>query len=392
MIDLASGGIFAAMFGDHSWVIRNALTRVWQIENGGVFCAYHRPNYWHDRYVEMLKELTGFESVAVFSTGSEATEAFWRVARVYNGKPGIWGGLVDPDEVGTEKPKCDAMHGWTLGALIMAGRMTWHEIGCYPELGETRFGMAPNATCGMIMEPYHAPSGQFHRFNPTIKRIMDRRKEFSDILFCIDEIQGGFGRTGKLWAYQHYENSVDQDTKEIIVNPLTPDFLTIGKLAGGGFPVSALLGPKEVMESEAVKKEGHLSSTHAGNPMACSVGCAVIEAMQEMNLINESARKGLILHGHLSHFPIRTHGRGLMAGLELQNAAESETVANRCRDRGVWVVDTGRKWVKIGPELTIPDDVLIQGLKVVQEVVEEVVNERKIEACGAGGQESGSVN
>ena len=206
MIDLCAGGIFAAMFGVNARVIKD---RIWSFlaRKDCEFASYspYRQNYWRDKYISMLKELTGFESIALFSTGSEATEAFWRCCRVYNGKPGIWGGLVDPDEMGTDKPRCDAMHGMTLGALIMAGKMTWTELGYFPELGEGRFGRGHEMTSCMIMEPYHAPSAQFHRLHPTIETVVGQRFSHPDIPLCIDEIQGGFGRTGKLWAHQHYE-------------------------------------------------------------------------------------------------------------------------------------------------------------------------------------------
>ncbi len=366
MIDLSAGGIMCAMFGDRSQIIHEAIHRV------DVFCSYasHRQDYWRDRYIRALKDLTGFESVALFSTGSEATEAFWRVARTYNGKPGVWGGLVNPDEHGLDHVLADSMHGWTLGSLIMAGRLAWPSLGVFPELGEKRFGMAPHATCGMIMEPYHAPSGQFHR-DFTIKTILDKRREFPDILFCIDEVQGGFGRTGKLWAHEHYQ---DPEGRRL----LKPDFVTIGKLCGGGMPLSALLGPKEVMESESVQKFGHLHSTHSGNPLMCSVGCAVIEEMQKQNLIYESARKGEILHRLLREFPVKSHGKGLMAGLEFENEEEATKIWEICKERGVWVVNTGRRWVKIGPQLNIEDDVLIEGIKILKEVVEEVVHGREI--------------
>ena len=392
MIDLAAGGIFSGMFGRYGGPIHDVLLN-WMGMQNDELCSYapHRQNYWRDRYVSMLKELTGFESVALFCEGSVAVEAFLRVAWVYTGRPGLWGGLVDPDEVGTEQPRCDQMHGMTHGSRMLAGQVTWHELGIYPELGATRFGQRPEITACMAMEPYHAPSAQFHKFNPTIKHIMGLRKEFPNILFLMDEIQGGFGRTGKLWAHEHYDNSIDDDGT-IIDHPIKPDFITIGKLCGGGLPLSALLGPKDIMESDDVKKHAHLSSTHGGNPLMCAVGCTVIEEMQKQDLIKESARKGEILHEILKGFPVRTHGRGLLAGIVMQDAQETKNVVEKCLERGVQVVDTGRKWVKLGPELTIPDEALIQGIKILQEVVEEVISERQPEACGDSSQEPGGGN
>lgn len=285
MIDLTSGGIFAAGLGASSRNVRLAMSRP------DVICNYigsGKRSEWRDRYIGMLKDFTGFESVALFSTGSEACEAFWRCCRVYTQKPGVWGGLVDPDEVGGDAPRADQMHGWTLGSMIMAGKMSWSELGIFPELGEKRFGTTPDRTGCMIMEPYHAASGQFHKINPTIERVKSMVETYPDILFCVDEVQGGFGRTGKLWAHEWYVDKMKQPEERY----LKPQFITIGKLCGGGLPLSALLGPKEIMESDSVKEFGYLHSTHSGNPVMCSVGCTVIEEMVKKDLIKESERKG----------------------------------------------------------------------------------------------------
>ena len=377
MIDLAAGGIFAATLGANSPIIREALAR-----NVETFCSYSesRVDKWRDRYIEMLKDFTGFESVSLFSTGSEACEAAWRACRAYTGKPNVWGGLIDPDEVGKNHPQSDQMHGWTLGSMIMAGKMSWHEMGIYPELGENRFGQTPHSTAMMIMEPYHAPSGQFHKIDPTINRIVSLQKEFDFIPLCIDEIQGGFGRTGNLFSYQHYGDL------------LKPDLVTIGKLCGGGLPMSALLGSKEILESDAVKEFGHLHSTHSGNPLMCSVGCAVIEEIQKQDLIVRSSKLGAEMHDWLSVLPVNVHGKGLMAGIVMDYPFEAKRVTKLCLERGVQVVDTGRRWVKIGPQLNIEEEVLFEGIKVVKEVVEQVVSEWEAQACGDSGQEPEGVD
>lgn len=361
-LDLTAGGIFACMFGPNYGPIREAMART------EFFHCYSSRfgNYWQEKYSEMLREVTGFESFVVYSGGAEAIEAALRVAWVYTGKPGVWGGLIDPDLVGTDKPPCDQFHGWTLGARIMAGKIGWPELGVFPELGELKFGLAPERTALMAMEPYHAASGQFHKQEPTMNRIIERRKEFPEILFLIDEIQGGFGRTGKLFAHQHYEPK------------LFPDLVTLGKLAGGGFPLSVLCGPKEILESDSVKKFAHLHSTHSWNPLACSVGCMVIEKMRELNLIEEAERKGVIISEISSRLPVRSHAKGLMCGVEFKDREECAKVVGICEERGLLVVDTGRKWIKVGPALTITEEELKQGISILKEVVEEVVSDEML--------------
>jgi len=99
--------------------------------------------------------------------------------------------------------------------------------------------------------------------------------------------------------------------------------------------------------------------------------------MQKQNLIQESARKGFILHEMLRAFPVKTHGKGLMAGLEFQDEKEASKVVKLAEERSVWLVNTGRKWVKIGPQLNIEDEILINGVNILKEVVEEVVHGRE---------------
>jgi len=381
-IDFTSGGIFAGVLGAGSKVVREELGRVWA--NDGLICSYgHRyPSEAMGRYVEELKEWTGYGGVALFTTGSEATEAFWRVARVYTGKPGIWGGLVDPDEVGKTEPgpTPDAMHGWTLGGMVMAKKVTIPALGKLEgyDLGDGLFGTSPEATCGMIMEPYHAASGQFHRVEPTINRVLARQKEF-EMLLCLDEVQGGFGRTGKKFGYEWYEG-------------LKPDFVCVGKAMGGGMPISALLGPKEVMESEVVKEHGHLHSTHSGHPVMCAVASAVLREIKEKNLVDVSFFKGMALADELKGCGVRFHaGRGLLAGLEFRDAAEAKKVVEACERRKLLVVDTGRKWVKLGPPFVISDEDLVEGCRRLKGAIEEVLSERETAADtahGAGGSET----
>lgn len=349
-LDFTSGGIFAAILGN-SWPEHIPKTMP----------ACYGAHYQHpavERYKDMLKELTGYESVALFTTGSEATEAFWRCMRTYTGRPGIWGGLPDPDNIGSDTDALpDAMHGMTLGALIMAGKISWHE------LGESRFSTPPGSTCGMIMEPYHAPSARFYPENPIISRIRGHRETFPEIAFCMDEIQGGFGRTGKLFAHHWYEPE------------LRPDFICIGKACGGGYPLSALLGPKEIMESKVVVEEAHLHSTHSGHPLMATLGCSVLANIE--HILSRSAYLGDHLHGELEarieEFKVHS-GRGLLAGVDFGTADRATAVAEACERRGLLVVNTGRKWVKLGPSVALSPEMISDGCEIIQQAIEEVCN------------------
>lgn len=357
-IDFTSGGIFAAILGANNKKLKQAAF------DSRVQCCYGHAyeNPYAERYKDMLKEFTGYESVVLYSTGSEATEAFWRVCRVYTGKPGIWGGLIDPDEVGKDEPapRYDAMHGVTLGALIMSGKMQLPHLGCFDWIGRDFFGLPQESVGAAIMEPYHAPSAQFHKEEPTMNRIRTNIKTFPDIHFCIDEIQGGFGRTGKLFAHEWYPD-------------LVPEFVTIGKACGGGYPLAALLGPKAILEDPSVIEHAHLHSTHSGHPVMAAIGIEVIKAIEEKNLINRSHALGLIMEGRLKGCEVRFHaGKGLLAGLEFKDAKEAHRVVMGCQKRGLLVVETGCKWIKLGPPLIIEAEDLCRGVEIIKEAIAEV--------------------
>jgi len=239
----------------------------------------------------------------------------------------------------------------------------------------------------MIMEPYHGPSAQFHRIEPTINRIVDLQKEFPEIPLCVDEIQGGFGRTGRKFAYRWYD---ELGKGPVAKRGIKPDFITIGKGAGAGMPLSALLGPAEIMESKAVIEHAHLHSTHSGHPIMCAVGCAVIDEIEKHDLIAQSHDFGIMLEAALKECGIRYHaGRGLLAGLEFDNADEAKLMTQLCYDKGLLVCDTSRKWVKLGPALTITSEELETGIQIVRDAIEEVLNVRNVETRGDTGQEPG---
>jgi 4-aminobutyrate aminotransferase-like enzyme len=185
-------------------------------------------------------------------------------------------------------------------------------------------------------------------------------------------MQSGFGRTGKNFGYEHYG--------------VKADLICCGKGMGGGFPISGVIGNAQVMD---LPDTGNMSSTHSGNPVMCAAGLGVLDEIENKNLVKESERKGRILKSRLkkleAEFPkviSGIYGEGLIASILFHikdNRAASfqnvSIVAEKCMQKGLLVVHTGRESIKIGPPLTIPDDALIEGIEIIKESIFEVFND-----------------
>jgi len=187
-------------------------------------------------------------------------------------------------------------------------------------------------------------------------------------LIIVDEIQSGFGRTGKLFAYQHHG--------------IEPDLVCCGKGISSSLPLSTVLGRAEIMDTP---DPGAMTSTHTGNPLCCAATLASIEVLQEENLIDEAARKGAIVAEHLDAIT-KAHseriamitGRGLVFGVFFVDPATGKpdidmanTVTEQAIGKGLMLFVTHNGTIKLAPPLSIPDDVLTEGLDVIAETIEE---------------------
>ena len=133
---------------------------------------------------------------------------------------------------------------------------------------------------GIILESFQGWGALFYpkEYVKKLGRICKKYK----ILLAFDEIQAGFGRTGKKFGFEHYD--------------VKPDMICCGKAMGGGIPISALIGKKQYLD---IPKIGSMSSTHSANPVACAAGLAVINEINQKKLIKASEDKGLILNKEL---------------------------------------------------------------------------------------------
>ena len=343
-------------------------------------------------YLERLVGFAGapFEKAFLLSAGTEATEAALKLMRMYGQRQGKrrrgivcmegnWHGRtlgaqmlssnrLQRDWIGYEDPDIHHIpfpYPWALKGR--SGEMFLEES--LRDLEATGVDIALDVS-GFMLETFQGWGAVFYPddYVQAIESLCRRH----DILLAFDEMQSGFGRTGRAFGYQHYG--------------VTPDLLCCGKGMGGGMPLSGVLGSAEVMDLPDI---GNMSSTHSANPLACAAGLAVLDEIEDRNLIAETERKGEILLGTLANlsgrFPKRVDrvlGRGLVAAVLFldpdsgrPDSSFTSRVAERCMQKGVLVIHTGRESIKLGPPLTITDGALLEGVGVIADSIAEVSSE-----------------
>jgi 4-aminobutyrate aminotransferase/(S)-3-amino-2-methylpropionate transaminase len=200
---------------------------------------------------------------------------------------------------------------------------------------------------------------------PALRSVCSER----DILLVDDEIQTGMGRTGTLFAIEHYG--------------VVPDLVTTAKSLGAGLPIAGITGPAAVMEAPHV---GGLGGTYGGNPVACAAALAVLAELTETDILDRAEKQGRAIRDRLDplaeHLAIVGEVRGLgpMVGLELvvdKNTKEPHkvatgAVAKRCHDRGLLVLKAGTydNVIRLLAPLVISDEDLHEGLDILVEALE----------------------
>lgn len=198
-------------------------------------------------------------------------------------------------------------------------------------------------------------------------KAMRRWSKDNDSLLVFDEIQAGFGRTGKFFAYEHYD--------------VEPDMVICGKAISSSLPLSAVLGRANLIELDPT-----YTSTHGGHPLACASGLGNLEVFEKDDLVAESKRKEPIMMSELKRwkkrFPNRIGrilGKGMLFGVFVtkNNSEEldinfTNRIIERAMEKGVFSICTGRGTIKLGPPLTIPRDALVEGLRVYEACFEEM--------------------
>lgn len=381
--------IFVANVGHSNHRVTSAIK---ETLDHPLYSCYAYANPVRATYLEKLISFAGkpFDKAFLLSAGTEATEAALKLMRMHGQQ--------------TKKRRRGIIciennwHGRTLGAQMMSsnvGQRAWigyqdadiHHIPFpYPwqleglrgeeflhkgleQLTSNGIDLSQDI-CGFMLETFQGWGAIFYPkdFVQAIEKLCRKH----NILLAFDEMQAGFGRTGKNFGFQHYD--------------VTPDLICTGKGMGGGVPLSAVIGRAEIMDLPEV---GNMSSTHSANPLVCAAGLAVLEELESRNLVTEAERKGKLFRDSLEsiqkQFPDRISwilGNGMIMAMLFKDPETGKAdgpftsrVAERCMQKGVLVVHTGRESMKLGPPLTITDEALLEGIAVLAESIVEVAAE-----------------
>lgn len=276
----------------------------------------------------------GLSRLFLCNSGAEAVEAALKFARASTGRPGV---------VALRR----GFHGRTLGALSATWEAHYRDpfLPLVPEFGHVtpgdRAGLeaaVTERTAAVLLEVVQGEGG-VRPLADDFLREAERLCRERGALLLVDEVQTGFGRTGRLFACEH--------------SGLEPDLLILGKAIAGGVPMGAVaLGPR--VGQLGVGTHG---STFGGNPLACAAGRAVLAVLREEALPAEAARKGEWLLEALRALPGRrvreVRGRGLMVGLELRERVAPHLAA--LQERGVLALPAGPSVLRLLPPLVISD-------------------------------------
>ena len=289
-----------------------------------------------------LHDLTGFEMVLPMNSGAEAVETAVKAARK-------WGYKVKGIPEGrAEIIVCaNNFHGRTVTIVSFSTDAQYRDgFGPFtPGFKVVPFGDAralaeaitPN-TCAFLAEPIQGEAGIIIPPAGYLKEVSAICKN-NNVLLMVDEIQSGLGRTGKLFAFMH--------------EGIRPDLVIVGKaLAGGFYPVSAVLASREIL---GVFQPGDHGSTFGGNPLACAVARAALRVLVEEKLVERSAESGAYFLGLLQTLRSpdlkEVRGIGLWIGIEMRTAARPYCEA--LKDEGILCKETHERVIRIAPPLTI---------------------------------------
>ena len=354
------GGYGVALVGHQNDRVNNAIKE--QVDK---IITVHSSLYNKTRE-EFLKTLIGLApknltQVHLNNSGAEAVEAAMKFARKFTGKKGM-------------VAMKGSYHGKSFGALSLTFNPKYKKafaplvekvsFASYGDIESLR-SVIDDDTAFVILEPIQGESGIVvapDGFLQEVRKLCDEK----GILLIFDEIQAGLGRTGRLWACDHWNT--------------TPDIMCLAKGIAGGVPMGATLVRPDIL---AAISKGEHSSTFGGNPLSCAAGIAALKALTEDGLIENSEKMGKIFREGLeklkeNHPIIREiRGKGLMIGVELK--FEVRDVLMNLIKEGVLMLYSGRNILRILPPLVITEEDITKVLQSLDSVLTEEEKKRSVQ-------------
>jgi acetylornithine/N-succinyldiaminopimelate aminotransferase len=317
-------------------------------------------NFLNLKQAQLAEEISknSFPARSFFcNSGAEATEAAIKFARKYGHDSGRY-------EVITLK---QSFHGRTLVGITATGqdkvKKGFDPLPAgfkYAEMNDLASvtSQITDKTIAIFFGPIQGEGGihaATQEFMASIRKICDEK----DILMILDEVQTGMGRTGKVFAFQHYG--------------IEPDLFTLAKSLGSGVPIGALVVNRKVKKE--VFTPGTHATTYGGNPLVTAAALAVFKAIKKEKLLQNTVKMGAYLGERLEALKKKysiikeIRGLALMRGVEL--TMPGATLVDNARDKGLLINCTQEKVLRIMPALTVTKKILDQGLAILEEVLKE---------------------
>ena len=312
-------------------------------------------------YCKLLASLLPkpLDKTYLVNSGTEAIEGALKLARRTTGR--------------SQLISChNAYHGNTMGSMSVMGfeerkqvfRPLIPDVDFITFNNEEDLQRITNKTAGVLLETIQGGAGFIQPHNDFLKKVRQRCDEVGAMMI-LDEIQPGFGRTGKLFGFQNYD--------------VVPDILVMGKGMGGGMPVGAFTASAEKMDLLSENpKLGHIT-TFGGHPVIASACLATLKEITETNLMPEALEKEKLFRSLLVHPLIEEiRGKGLMLAAMTKSADIANEVILKCQDKGLilfWLLFEGTA-IRITPPLTISNEEIKEGCAIILEVMDDIFDRK----------------
>ncbi len=353
-----------------------------------LLATYCFPTETRSLLVEKLVKMApkGLDKCFLITTGAETTECALKLARTHGIKVG-----------GTKKigivSFTKAFHGRTMGAQMMGGTPALKNwiINVDPDMVQVPFpdgywqedtsfefflnavakaGKTPETIAGVITETYQGGGADF-----APAEFMQKLRAWctaNEIVMICDEVQAGFGRTGKLFGFEHYG--------------IVPDIFCCGKGVSGSLPLSAVLGKPEIMD---LYGPNEMTSTHTGSPVCAAAALANLNIITKERLWKNAEKVGRVLFDGLEGIAQKysdvvgcVHGKGLVAGVQIVKSSNRKEkdgdlaweAVRLCIDKGLLMfAPVGGSTIKIAPPLTTTKEQVLEGITVLDEAMAEAI-------------------